>query len=103
MEIVIGVVVVVAGWLVNEHFARRAVRRNMRIEYLLSAYRRLEHASNREMTLSHEAALEEAISLSGSRLSACGFGSAERSRCPSDPWSVSGRGRSGRSELRPWH
>lgn len=54
--------VVVAGWLVNEHFARRAVRRNMRIEYLLSPYRRLEHASNREMTISHEAALEEAIS-----------------------------------------
>lgn len=57
MAIVIGVVVAVAGWLVNEHFARRALRRNMRVEYLLSAYRRLEHASNREMTIAHEAAL----------------------------------------------
>lgn len=34
----------------------------MRIEYLLSACRRLEHASNRQMTESDEAALEEAIS-----------------------------------------
>lgn len=51
-----------AGWLVNAILARRAIRRNMRIEYLLSAYRRLEHASNRQMTESDEAALEEAIS-----------------------------------------
>lgn len=34
----------------------------MTIEYLLSAYRRLENASNRRMTDAHEAALEEAIS-----------------------------------------
>lgn len=34
----------------------------MRINYLLSAYRRLEHASNRQMTAAHMAALEEAIS-----------------------------------------
>lgn len=60
--IVAGVLVAVAGWLVNEFFARRSVRRNLRIEYLLSAYRRLEHASNRQMTETHEAALEEAIS-----------------------------------------
>lgn len=62
MALVVGVFLAVAGWLVNEFFARRAVRRNMRIEYLLSAYRRLENASNRPMTLVHEAALEEAIS-----------------------------------------
>jgi hypothetical protein len=62
MAIVVGVLVAVAGWLVNEFFARRATRRNMRIEYLLSAYRRLERASNRHMSETHEAALEEAIS-----------------------------------------
>ena len=62
MAIVAGVLVAVAGWLVNEFFARRAIRRNLRIEYLLSAYRRLEHASNRQMTDAHEAALEEAVS-----------------------------------------
>lgn len=62
MAIVVGVLVAVAGWLVNAILARRAIRRNMRIEYLLSAYRRLEQASNRQMTESHKAALEEAIS-----------------------------------------
>lgn len=62
MAIVVGVVVAVGGWLINEYFSRRAVRTNLRIEYLLSAYRRLDHASNREMTEDHEAALEEAIS-----------------------------------------
>lgn len=62
MAIVIGVLVAVAGKLINELFVRRSVRRNLRIEYLLSAYRRLEHASNRQMTEAHEAALEEAIS-----------------------------------------
>jgi hypothetical protein len=62
VAIVVGVLVAVAGWLINEFFARRSVRRNLRIEYLLSAYRRLEHASNRQMTEAHEEALEEAIS-----------------------------------------
>lgn len=70
MAIVVGVVVAVGGWLINEYFSRRAVRTNLRIEYLLSAYRRLDHASNREMTRAHESALEEAVSdiqLLGSR------------------------------------
>lgn len=62
MELVAGVLVAVAGWLVNEYFTRRSVRRNLRIEYLLSAYRRLEQASNRTMSGDHETALEEAIS-----------------------------------------
>lgn len=48
MAIVVGVLVAVAGWLVNAILARRAIR--------------LEHTSNRQMTESHEAALEEAIS-----------------------------------------
>lgn len=70
VALVVSVFIAVGGWLVNEFFSRRAVRRNMRIEYLLSAYRRLEHASNRHMSDAHETALEEAISdiqLLGSR------------------------------------
>jgi hypothetical protein len=62
MAIVAGVTVAVAGWLVNEYFSRRAARRNIRIEYLLSAFRRLEYASNRTMTPAHQAAVEEAVS-----------------------------------------
>lgn len=62
MAIVAGVAVAVVGWLVNEYFSRRAARRNLRIEYLLSAFRRLEYASNRRMTLAHQAAVEEAVS-----------------------------------------
>mgnify|MGYP001319185798 CR=1 FL=1 len=62
MAIVAGVAVAVAGWLVNEYFSRRAARRNIRIEYLLSAFRRLEYASNRTMTPAHQAAVEEAVS-----------------------------------------
>lgn len=62
MAIVVGVLVAVAGWLLNAFFARRAIRRNMRIEYLIAAYRQLEHASNRQMTEVHEADLEAAIS-----------------------------------------
>jgi hypothetical protein len=54
-------VVAVAGWIVNQALARRAIRRNLRIEYLLSAYRRLENASNRRMTVEHEAQLEAAV------------------------------------------
>ena len=62
VAIVVSVCVAVAGWLVNQWFARRALRRNMRIDYLLSAYRRLEHASNRSMTSLHEEGLEAAVS-----------------------------------------
>jgi len=62
MGILAGAVVAVAGWLVGAHMARRAARRTLRIGYLLSAYRRLESASNRRMTSGHEAALEAAVS-----------------------------------------
>lgn len=62
MEFVVGVAVVVAGWLVNEFFSRRSARRNLRVEYLLSAFRRLEYASNRRMSSAHKAAVEEAVS-----------------------------------------
>lgn len=51
-----------AGWLVNEYFSRRAVRKNMWVDYLLSAYRRLEGVSNRRMSPNDDAALEQAVS-----------------------------------------
>jgi hypothetical protein len=56
-----GVAIAVAGWIVTQYQARRAVRRNMRIEYLLGAYRRLEQASNRPMTASEDLAVEAAV------------------------------------------
>lgn len=59
---VLATLVAVVGWIVNQAFARRALRRNMRIEYLLSAYRRLESISNRTMSTAHAVELETAIS-----------------------------------------
>lgn len=58
---VIVAVVAIAGWLVASRQQRRAVRRNMRIEYLLNAYRKLERATNRESTSEHSQAIEEAV------------------------------------------
>jgi hypothetical protein len=62
MGVVVGALVVVVGWFVNQWFARRATRRDMQIEYLLSAHRRLEVVSNRTMTPAHEAERESAVS-----------------------------------------
>lgn len=62
LAIVVGAAIAVAGWIASGILARRAVRRQMRVEYLLSAYRRLEAASNRSMTLDHEGAIESAVS-----------------------------------------
>lgn len=53
--------VAIAGWWVVNVQQRRAVRRNMRIEYLLSAYRQLERVTNREPTKDHGRAIEEAV------------------------------------------
>jgi hypothetical protein len=53
--------VAVGGWLVSQAQARRATRRNMRIQYLLDAYRRLERASNRRLTPVIAAELEAAV------------------------------------------
>lgn len=59
--IIVTAALAVAGWLVSQAQARRATRRNIRIQYLLDAYRRLEWASNRPVTseIAHE--LEAAI------------------------------------------
>jgi hypothetical protein len=62
LGIAVAVLVAVGGWIANGVLTRRAARRQTRVEYLLSAYRRLEAASNRGMTAEHEAALESAIS-----------------------------------------
>jgi hypothetical protein len=56
-----GVAIAVAGWFVTQFQARRAVRRNMRIDYLLAAYRGLERASNRPMTPAEEREVEVAV------------------------------------------
>lgn len=56
-----GVAIAVAGWFVSQYQARRAVRRNMRIDYLLVAYRRLERGSNRPMTPVEEREVEMAV------------------------------------------
>ena len=62
MQLVISTTLVIAGWLVNQWFARRAVRRSTRIEYLLSAYRRLEGSSNRGvLTVEHRRDMESAF------------------------------------------
>ena len=61
----IGVSVVIAagGYIANQWFERRATRRRIRIEYLLSAYRRLEGASNRPRNVESTYArqMEEAL------------------------------------------
>ena len=57
---VVAVVAIAGRWVVNAQ-QRRAVRSNMRIEYLLSAYRQLERVTNREPTKEHGRAIEEAV------------------------------------------
>jgi hypothetical protein len=59
--IIASVAIAVAGWLVSQAQARRATRRNMRIDYLLDAYRRLERASNRPLTQDVARELEAAV------------------------------------------
>ena len=61
MAIVVTALIAVGGWLVSQYQARRATRRNMRIDYLLQAYRRLERASNRPLTPDFAPELEAAV------------------------------------------
>lgn len=62
IAIVVGVLIAVGGWFTNGVLERRSVRRRMSIDYLLTACRDLEAASNRAMTVDHEATIEHAIS-----------------------------------------
>lgn len=62
LGILASVLVVVAGWFVTQWQARRGVRRNLRIQYLLESYRRLEGASDRQvMTDDYRRDIEQAI------------------------------------------
>lgn len=59
---IVAALIAVGGWIASGYLARRGDRRKLRIEYLLSAYRRLDAMSNRDMTSQHELDLESAIS-----------------------------------------
>jgi len=56
------VAIALGGWLVTQAQARGAARRNMRIDYLLDAYRRLDRAANRPLTASTAQDIEAAVS-----------------------------------------
>ena len=59
---IVAAVIAAGGWITSGYLARRADRRKVRTEYLLSAYRRLDAMSNRDMTVQHEDDLESAVS-----------------------------------------
>jgi hypothetical protein len=62
VSLAVAIVVAVGGWVVNGVLERRSVRRDMRVTYLLSAYRALDGASNRAaISLQHERDLESAV------------------------------------------
>lgn len=64
---IIGALIVVAGWVVSHHLSKSreiaAEKRKLRVEFLLAAYRRLEHASQRHSFQGKDAVekLESAI------------------------------------------
>lgn len=60
--LIVTALIAVTGWLVAQTQARRATRRNMRINYLLDAYRRLDRAGNRPLAAATGQELEAAIS-----------------------------------------
>jgi hypothetical protein len=60
--LILGAIIAIGGWIVSQYQARRAVRRNMRIDYLLDAYRRLERVTNRVMSVDDERDIEAACS-----------------------------------------
>src|SRR6266567_1370301 len=62
LAIIASVLIVVASWFVTQYQARQATRRNMRIDYLLDAYRRLDRASNGRLSDESARDLEAAVS-----------------------------------------
>jgi hypothetical protein len=72
--LIVGAVIAVGGWVANGYLARRAARRQVVVDFLLSAYRRLDAASNRPMTQAHELAIEQAVA------DICLLGTAEQVR-----------------------
>lgn len=61
IAVVSGVALAVAGWVVTQAQARRATRRNIRIEYLIATYRNLALASHRPLTPELAREMEAAI------------------------------------------
>lgn len=63
---VVGVVVAIAlavgGWIASGILARRDARSRLRVEFLISAYRRLDRVSNRPMSQVNDDDIESAIS-----------------------------------------
>ncbi len=62
LAIIASVLIAVASWFVSQAQARQATRRNMRIDYLLDAYRRLDRASNGRLSQGSARDLEAAVS-----------------------------------------
>ena len=64
-SIAIGVIMLVVGWIVAHRYEMRrdrlAKRRELRVQYLIEAYRSLEACSNRPLTDAIEATVERAI------------------------------------------
>ena len=61
IAIAVGVAIAVSGWIASGILARRSHRRQMRTEFLLSAYRRLDAASKRPLTSARREDLESAL------------------------------------------
>jgi len=58
----VGIALGVGGWIASGVLARRDARRTLRVEFLISAYRRLDAASNRSMSPEGEREIELATS-----------------------------------------
>ncbi len=62
LGLAVAIVLAAGGWIVNGVLTRRATRRDLRVQYLLSAYRALDAASNRAgMSAQHEQDVEAAV------------------------------------------
>lgn len=62
LGLAVAIVVAAGGWIVSGVLARRGARRDLRVQYLVSAYRALDDASNRSpISAQHERSLETAV------------------------------------------
>jgi hypothetical protein len=64
IELTAGITVVIAvgGWVFTQWHGTRSLQKNMRVQYLLEAYRRLDGASNRDPNHQQRADIESAFS-----------------------------------------
>lgn len=60
-ELCVPVVIAVAGFMWNDHLSRKAARRGIRTNYLLTAYAAIESASNRPLDPATARTLEAAL------------------------------------------